>query len=289
MMRQGLAIALFVLLLGAGFASAQIIKNPNPLPFESQYVVMGRAVDKDGEPVSQALLTVAIDGLKGITVKPTQVQTDCFGDFGAFFDLGTLGGNPRVTVSIEGKDNGNVSAVSTAQDLNTQFRRNDVILRLKDPWPFECGHARDIWPHRVTVWGRVVRGVDFYKINNTQDLTAVPLNDTALDLEFKILPDRTTWRPDTVGPLMTDRLGDYQYSWIFQNDTDFGQAFLGVANHSLIGNFDNTTRVVFLDLNVGRDAPTKGFLPAPDAPAVLAAALLALLGVAAMRPARRPR
>lgn len=256
------------------------MKTPPPrgAGFEHLYWVDGRVVDKEGWPASSLDVVVSVSNVKGVRVEPVRTTTNCNGDFGVWFPIGTLDGRGKVRVEVAEDDNEGVEPVSQTQDLDRFFRRNDFVLKLEEEWPFSCGQARSYWPGRITAWGRVVEGVEPHDANGTH-LDARAIQYWPLDLI--VITNESVFPPDSVQP--TDEFGDFQYSWTFNNSVEKATVAIRVKGVKQNITIDPLTRVAYFKINVGQPPTLESLDETPGAALGLALAAVAAVALATAR------
>lgn len=279
------AMGLLVLLaLVTPVVAGQVVKQPVKGNFEHLFMVNGRVVSQDGWPMDRVNVSILITGLDGVQVEPLVVPTDCHGDFSAYFRLGTLVGNAKVTVTIKDDDTVDVPNERQTQKLDKFFRRNDFVFTVPMDWPYGCqgpaGSPREYWPTRMTVWGRVVEGVEEHVVNGTT-LESRPVQYWPLNLT--ITTHDRTWPPDSVQP--TDPRGDFKYSWTFDDNLTEGHVDVEILGQKARAEVDPVTRIAFFKLNTGE--PSSMSTPAPGL--LLAVGALAIAAALGVRPRKRGR
>lgn len=276
------AVALLALLL-LSTASAQVIRNErNPgEEFHNTVDVVGRIVDSQGWPVNQFFVDVSLVGVEGISEKPLRVGTNCNGDFGAVLKLGTIrGSNPRVRVESHASQFLPTNAsFREEQPLDRFHRLNQFVVVLDEPWPSECGRSHEYWPGRVTVWGRFVEGTTRFEQNDTRNLHSKPVAFWPMGLNVT-LDTGGRFPPDSLIP--TDAVGDFQYSWTFEQPVRAANVTATAQGVTAQVDMHPQGRVGFVKIHVGRDAPSYAPLPA-------VALALAAVGAAALAFSRRTR
>lgn len=272
-----LSSLLLVLLTLAPVASAQTFAQPISGAYADVYVVAGRVVDHEGYPAAGADLVISLSQ-RGVTAKPLQAKTNCYGDFITAFTLRQPERHGSVRVELPHADE--TKRASNESRLDPFFRRSDLTLQLPYRWEFICPQESQHWLGRVTGSGRILNRTASYEVNGTT-LDAKPV-EGYLRMRLFDVQDRVFCPPTFDGqqcePIPIDERGDFRYSWTFPEGFDPRgarvQVILGEKTWNATVN--PVTRLATFQIEVSGQGPAKNESPA----APVAVALLALVGLA---------
>lgn len=283
----------FALVLVPAFtptALAQTAAVPISGRYEDVYVIIGRALDSRGLPVSGGRVTIELEQ-EGVTAKPLLAAANCKGDFVTGFDLRHVDPRGRAKITLEGP--AGTEAVSTTVTLDPFYRRSDVILRLSAPWGNECASETNVWPVSASLSVRL--------INRTEPFTAhdlefharpytgiIKLRFQAPDGNSVCPPHPQAQTPGDCETFIVDDRGDLRYTFTLDQSFSGGGSvdIILQEGRTITVPVDPATRIGFGHFEITGQGPPEGIYDTPSA-----GALLALVGslFAAMLISRRRR
>lgn len=273
----------FALLLVAAPALAQTLAAPIQGKYDEVYVIAGRAIDKDGLPLSGGNVTITIPG-----AAPLQAGLNCKGDFITSFPV------RRVDVEMEGRVS--LQAVGEGDDdvktfaLDPFYRRSDVILRLDGAWNRVCSKEQNVWEVSASVSIRLLNRTEGYT-SGGETFHARPYVGI-VDLTYEAPngqriqpPHPQIQRPGVYERFTPDERGDVRYT--FTLDQGFeggGRVEVQYANKTVFVDVDPEARIATRYIEVsGQGAPPELYeTPAPTV-------ALVVLGIALVAMAFSPR
>lgn len=271
-------------------AAAQTLTQPIEGDYDEVYVVAGRAIDSNGEPVAGGRLTVELD-MPGVQAAPVSASANCKGDFITYFTLRRVDARGSVSVTLQG-DNG--SATQRAS-LDPFFRRSDLVVELGEPWGRRCDAKQDVWEISASVAARVLNRTEPYEVEGVA-YEARPY-DGFLRLRWRmpdgslVCPPLPNGPPDACQPFKPDERGDIRYTFTMDRELEAGGTMTLVLEDGRGFNLtvDPRTRLAtgLLEASGQGAPPPVRATPAPGAPALLA--LVALVVVARRLLPRDPR
>lgn len=210
-MRVLALLALGLLLLP--LAEAQTALNPIEGRYQDVYVIAGRALDANANPVAGGRLTITLHQA-GVTAQPLEAVANCKGDFITYFTLKRVdpAGMVKVVVKGEGESTGEITA-----QLDPFFRRSDVVVRLPTAWNNRCDEKQDVFPVSVSMTARLLTRVDPYKLDE-RDYHARPY-EGRIRLRYiteagqPVCPPLPNGPPDACETFVPDERGDVRYSF----------------------------------------------------------------------------
>ncbi|GEM_PF-3887641 len=276
-----LAAALALLALLAPLAAAQERINPIQGAYGEVYVIAGRALDADGNPIVRGTVTASLDS-PGVQATPLSIGTDCYGTFFGYYTLHAVNPKGSITVAIKGPD----GEGSQSKGLDPFFRRSDFLLRYPGHTQGACPDAQPTpWGSRATVSGRLLERVPSYD-PGTGSLDARPFQGyVRLAL---VLKDGSRFCPPSqqgatlCEPIPVDERGDFRYSWTFNDAFNAtGHVEVVAGNRTFNETLDPVYRIAWADEETTGQGPPA---PAPTPlPPVLALAAVAVAAFAARR------
>ena len=275
-----LAGAILALALAPSPAAAQTLAAPIQGNYDEVYVIAGRAIDKDGFPLSGGNVTIEIPG-----AAPLRAGLNCKGDFLASFPIRHVEadqvGRVRLHALTEGDDD------VAEFKLDPFYRRNDVTLRLDGAWMKVCAREQNVWDVSASIAIRVLNRTEPYQAGG-ETFHARPYAGL-VDLYFEApggnrvcAPHPQIQREGVCERFIPDVRGDVRYT--FTLDQPFpggGRIEVTYAdNKTLFLDVDAETRIVTSYLEVsGRGAPRELY-ETPGAPAILLVGVLAVVAMA---------
>lgn len=292
-MRIALVLVALVFLLAPALvpiASAQTHAVPITGRYEDVYVIIGRALDSRGLPVSGGRLTVELEQ-EGVTAKPLVAAANCKGDFITAFDLRQVDPKGRAKITLDGP--AGTPPVSTTVALDPFFRRSDAILRLDVPWGNECASETNVWPVSASLSVRLLNRTDPYSAHDMEFHArpytgVVKLRFQAPDGNTICPPHPQSQTPGECETFLVDDRGDLRYTFTLDQQFPAG-GIIDILLHeggSISVPIDTTSRMGFGRFEVTGQGPPDGIYDTPGASVLL---VLAGAFVAAMAISRRRR
>lgn len=275
-----LAALVLVAILLAPAAAAQTMAQPVRGTYQDIYVISGRAIDSEGNPVAGGKLTITLDQ-PGVRAEPLSAVANCKGDFITYFTLRDIRHDGKARIVLQDKDGG--AGDEETVELDPFFRRSDAILRLPTVWGSRCSEKEDVWPVSVSVAARILNRTEEY-MSGGQSYHARPY-DGIIRLRYEtadgqvICPPLPNGPPDACETFITDERGDFRYTFTLDDTVDpRGTMSILLGDASFNATVDPETRIAVLYIEAtGQGAPTP-IKPAPGAP--LGALLAGLVAVA---------
>lgn len=261
--------------------------------YDFQYLVMGRILDVNGNPATGATLRVVLDQPGAVDAsggKPSQQgSANCKGDFEfSFAGLRQVSGSGEARVIVRGEDG--ADDVEKTQQLDSFWRRNDVVVNLPYEWPYECGETSNpAWNVQLSVRGRILNRTDAYEVGGVT-YHARPYAQSIIGLNYVNAQGEAFCAPDGRGgcqPIPTDELGNFKYTWTFGEPIEpNGHVEVLMDGKSYNATVDAASRLAIAHIETSGRGP---HYEASATPAPALALLLVALGVAARLGSRRPK
>jgi hypothetical protein len=285
-----LPVALVLLALLAPSVAAQELIQPITGSYGTTYVIAGRVIDKDGNPLVRGSVVASLEA-PGVRAQPLTIGTDCYGTFLGYYTLREVNPSGQITVKVDGPS----GSVEQTKALDPFFRRSDFLLRALAVSNGVCtDRGATAWDARVSVSGRLLERKDPYD-DNGLSLDARPA--TGYVRLALVLDDGRRFCPpsdkgaDLCEPIGLDERGDFRYSWTFSDSLNAtGHVEVAVGSRPpLNATVDPAFRMAWADFETtGRGAPlVVAKTPMPPAFA-LAALVVAALAARRLLP-RHPR
>lgn len=283
------ALLLLALLgLAAPLVAAQTAINPIEGPYEENYIVTGRILDKNGNPASGARLSVTIVQ-QGVRASDEPATANCKGDFIVAF-RGLHEVSPRGQTKVTLLANPLGAEVVAHAALDPFVRRTDMRMDVPYAWTYVCAEEKNPpFDTVISVTGRVLNRTDPYKAEGvTYHARAykgpVALAWMASDGSF-VCPPATTGGCDTT---YTDERGDFRYTWTFQQPViPGGHVSVFVGGKVFNATVDPTSRLAVHHIELsGQGPPATERTPGAGALFALAAVAVAALVARRLLPAR---
>lgn len=279
-----IVLVVLALLLVAAPALAQTLAAPIKGKYEEVYVIAGRAIDKDGLPLSGGNVTITIPG-----AAPLRAGLNCKGDFITSFPVRRVDAKMEGRVSLQAVGEGDDDVKAFA--LDPFYRRSDVVLQLDGPWTRVCSKEQNVWEVSASVSIRLLNRTESYT-SDGQTFYARPYVGL-VDLTYetpngqRIQPPHPQIQREGVYERFTpDERGDVRYT--FTLDQGFeggGRVEVQYANKTVFVDVDPKARIATRYIEVsGQGAPPE--LYETPLPAV-ALVTLALVVAMAFSPRRR--
>ncbi|MFA5860253.1 MAG: hypothetical protein WDA16_01020 [Candidatus Thermoplasmatota archaeon] len=279
---------LLAALLLSPLAQAQgTLTSPIQGTYTDVYVLSGRIVDALGQPVVGGELRIELDQ-KGITAKPLDAKSDCFGVFITYFDLKHVDPAGVARITLKGTNGGPDAHESVS--LDPFWRRSDVNITYQGQWSSVCPDQTNLFSQRVSVSGRILNRTETYQ-SGSESYEARP---QAGYVRLRYWPTNSSSecppadQPGYCDPVNIDERGDFRYSWVAPNPRDAtGHVEVIWANETR-QNFtvDQTFRYALAFVETSGRGPPPQSKPSPGPDSVL---LLGVVGALALIVARRRR
>lgn len=286
-MRLFAAILLAGLLL-APVASAQTRANPVQGAYTDIYLISGRAVDADGDPVAGGELTITLEQ-PGVTAEPLRAVANCKGDFITYFTLRHVEPTGKARIRLAGPDG--AEGAETTVGFDPFFRRSDATLRLPGDWGSRCTGAQDVWDVSLSVAARILNRTDEYLLGS-EAYHAKPYTGI-IRLRYEtpdgqvMCPPLPNGPPDACETFVADERGDFRYTFTLDSPIEAGgkmSILLDEGTHN--ATVDPVTRIAVMHVEASGRGPPAPVVESPGAPlgAILAGALAAALVARRVRP-----
>lgn len=283
-----LVASFMLLVLAAPIALAQTHAVPITGKYEDVYVIIGRALDSRGLPVSGGRVTIELEQ-EGVTAQPLVAAANCKGDFITAFNLYNVDPRGRARITLEGPAGS--EPVSTTVTLDPFYRRSDVSLRLGVPWGNECASETNVWPVSASLSVRLLNRTDPYSAHeleyHARPYTGViKLRFQAPNGNSVCPPHPQPQAPGDCETFIVDERGDLRYTFTLDQPFDAGGIVDIVLQEgrTISVAIDPATRMAFGHFEITGRGPPEGIYDTPG-PGVLLALVGAL--VAAMAISRR--
>lgn len=267
------------------------VTQPIQGAYPDVYIVSGRAIDVLGDPVVGGDVTIELSA-PGVTTRPLDATTNCYGDYITYFDLRHVDPKAIVKLTLHGLNGG--PDANAAAGLDPFWRRTDVNLTYQGQWSTGgCPGQTNLWGQRVTITGRLLNRTTPYVVAG-ESYQAIPYLG---QIRVRYWPDANTSlcppsdQPGLCDPVNVDRRGDFRYSWIAPKPIDAtGRVQIVWGNSSANATVDPKLRYALAMIEgTGQGPPPRvANAPAPQLAATLAVvAASALAGARLLAPARR--
>lgn len=157
----GLALVIVLALsLALPLVDAQTRAQPVEGKYYEVYVIAGRALDSDGNPVAGGRVIIELDQ-RGVTAEPLTATANCKGDFITSFTLRYVDpkGRAKITLlTLEGE-----RGTSKVVELDPFWRRTDTLITMDEPWGGVCTGETNVWGVSASVVTRILNRTAAYR------------------------------------------------------------------------------------------------------------------------------
>lgn len=154
-----LLVAAILLVLTAAPAFAQTAASPIKGKYSELYLIGGRAIDSNGDPLRAATLLIELQQ-RGVTAEPLRAKANCKGDFLTDFTLRYVDPKAKAKITILRPDGS--QGPSTTVSLDPFYRRSDAVLRYDGAWNAVCSEEVDVWAVSASIKARLLNRTERY-------------------------------------------------------------------------------------------------------------------------------
>lgn len=276
-------LLVLIALAVAAPVAAQTTLSPIEGGYEEVYVIMGRALDVNGEPAPQATLVIELEQ-EGVRAQPLSAAANCKGDFIASFTLKHVDPRGKARITLVAPPGG--TNVTTEVPLDPFYRRSDAFLQLGEAWPFDCSKEADVWDVSASLSVRLLNRTEPYDRDDEQFYARPYTGIVRLRYETPggnvvCPPHPQSGDPNECELFVVDERGDLRYT--FTLDAPFragGRVDVILQDNTTLDvPIDATSRLGVKYFEVTGQGPPAELYETPLAPFLpLAAAALAALG-----------